>query len=81
MGVLLDAPLLQGSRQGSPLDSKRVRSFALTRLALGNYPWLYDMVHCFGRVLAFTATMTRAGITAIVCRLMLVIVNEHRGTS
>ena len=22
-----------------------------------------DMVHCFGRVLAFSATMTRAGIT------------------
>src|SRR5580658_10782497 len=33
--------LLQGSRQGSPLDSKRVQSFALPRLALGNYPWLY----------------------------------------
>ena len=30
--------LLQGTRQDSPVDSKRVRPFSLPRLALGNLP-------------------------------------------
>jgi hypothetical protein len=63
-----DLPLAR-HRHDSPLESIMCRPFALARLALGNYPWLYGHRNSFGCVLALTATTTRAGITAMVCRL------------
>ena len=82
MKVLVDDLPLQGTRQDSPLESIACPAVLTSATSRRELLWRYGHGDSFGRVVAGTATMTRAGIRGGLppeIPAPLVVVKEYRG--